>query len=59
VSRVVLVQWGTGIRGVWTNEDGLMLPVVVEARAGRVAWFGHGEYQLENRSAQKSSRSAG
>ena len=33
--------------------------MMVETRARRAVMFGHGEYQLENRSAQKGSRSAG
>jgi hypothetical protein len=44
VDRVVLVGKGTGKQGMWTNGDGGMLLVVVEARAGRVVWFDHGEY---------------
>ena len=52
-------QWGTGKRGMWTNGDRVMLVVMVETRVDRVVRCGHGEYQLENRSAQKGSRSAG
>ena len=59
VGRVVLGQWGTGKRGMWTNGDRVMLWVMVETRVDRAVRFGHGEYQLENRSAQKGSRSAG
>src|SRR5271155_2978589 len=59
VDRVMLVEWRTGKRDMWTNEDVVMLLVVVETRADRAVWFGHGEYQLENRSPQKGSRSAG
>src|SRR5271155_99784 len=53
VDRVMLVEWRTGKRDMWTNEDVVMLLVVVETRADRAVWFGHGEYQLENRSPQK------
>ena len=30
--RVVLVQWRTGKRAMWTNEDMMMLWVMVETR---------------------------
>src|SRR5271155_4053007 len=59
MDRVVLVDCGTGKRGVWTNGDAAMLWVMVATRVDCVLWFGRGEYQLENRSAEKSSRSAG
>src|SRR5271167_4800796 len=59
VSRVVLVQWGTGKRGMWTNGDAVMLRGMVETRVDCVVWCGRGEYQLEHRSAQKGSRGAG
>jgi UDP-glucuronate 4-epimerase len=48
VSRVVLVQWRTGKQAVWTNGDAGMLWAMVEKRANRAVWFGHGEYQLES-----------
>ena len=51
MERVVLEECGTGKRGRGTNADTAMLWVVVDNRAGRVVSFGHGEYQLENRSA--------
>lgn len=57
--RVVLVQWGTGKREMWTNVDAEMLWAMVETRVDHAVWFGHGEYQLENSSAQKGSRSTG
>ena len=59
VERVVLGQWGTGKWAVWTNGDGVMLWVVVETWGDRAVRFGHGEHQLEKRSAQKGSRGAG
>ena len=59
VERVVLGQWGTGKRAVWTNGDRVMLVVMVETPVDRVVRFGHGEHQLEKRSAQEGSRSAG
>ncbi len=59
VERVVLGELGTGKREVWTNGDAVMLRVMVETSADRLVWFGHGECQLENRSAQKGSRGTG
>jgi UDP-glucuronate 4-epimerase len=42
-----------------TNGDMVMLWVMVETLVGRAVWFGHGEYQLKNRSAQKGFVKAG
>lgn len=36
-----------------TNGDAVMLCVMVATRVDRVVWFGSGEYQLENRSAER------
>jgi len=41
-----------------TNGDIVTVWFMVETWADRAVKFGHGEYQLENRSAQKGSRSA-
>jgi hypothetical protein len=38
---------------MWTNGDGMMLWVMVETRVDRAVRCGHGEYQLEKRSAQE------
>jgi len=59
VARVVLGECGTGKHERGTNGDTVMLWVMVETRVDRAVRCGHGEYQLENRSAQKGSLSAG
>ena len=59
VERVALGECGPGKREMGTNGDTVMLRAMVETRVDRAVRFGHGEYQLENRSAQKGSRSAG
>src|SRR5271163_2741767 len=59
VDRVMLGECSTGKHGRWTDGDTVMLWVMVETRVSRAVRCGHGEYQLENRSAQKGSRSAG
>jgi UDP-glucuronate 4-epimerase len=59
VVRVVLRQLRNGKRARGTNGDAVMLLVMVARRVDRVVWCGHGEYQLESRSAQKGSRGAG
>jgi hypothetical protein len=51
----VLGECGTGKRGRGTNGDTMMLLVLVETRVDRVVRCGHGEYQLEKRSAQEGS----
>jgi hypothetical protein len=59
VGRVLLGQRGTGEQARGTNADRVMLLVMVETRVDRAVRFGHGQYQVEKRSAQKGSRSAG
>jgi len=53
MARVMLGELGTGQQAMRTNGDIVMVWVMVETWADRAVRFGHGEYQLENRGAQK------